>query len=372
MFKHYRQGMFTFISFMILDILCLFLAYIAAIWVYSLGSAANYRSDDHFPVVIIMMVVDVAVTLSCNTLRRVLRRRKRKEAAEGAKHVGISFVVLAVILFTLKWSASYSRLVIYLTYVLYYALFVVTHSLWRRLLGRLRKKRDRKTAILMTTDRFVEEGLEELNRRNIEVRAVFLLKNIKVDKIGDIHVVKDAQEAAKIMCWDWIDQAYVYGLDHQMIPEELNKACAEMRMPLRTVDFEYRVIELKTIPNKDPQYGALSFLEGKRDIPFPIRRVYWITETEADLHRGFHAHKLNCQLLFCPHGKIDIVLDDGETKEVVTLEGPSKGLLLMPGMWREMIWRETGSVLCVLASEYYDPEEYIRNYDEFMKYKKKK
>ncbi|MBP5282993.1 MAG: FdtA/QdtA family cupin domain-containing protein [Lachnospiraceae bacterium] len=142
-------------------------------------------------------------------------------------------------------------------------------------------------------------------------------------------------------------------------------------MPLRTVDFEYRVIELKTIANEDPQYGALSFLEGKRDIPFPIRRVYWITETEADLHRGFHAHKLNCQLLFCPHGKIDIVLDDGETKNTVTLEGPSKGLLLMPGMWREMIWRETGSVLCVLASEYYDPDEYIRNYDDFKRFKKK-
>lgn len=371
MLKHYRQGMLTFISFVLIDLCCLFLANIVAIWIYSILGTTDYKFLDRFPVIIFMMVVDVGVTLVFNTLRRVLRRRKRKEAVEGAKHVLISFVILAVILFTLKWSASYSRLVIYLTYIIYYVLFVVTHSLWRRLLGRIRKKRERRTAILMTTDRFVEEGLEELEKRNIEVRAIFLLKNIKVDKIGDIHVVKDAKEAAKVMCWDWIDQAYVFGLDHQMIPDELRDACEELHMPLRTVDFEYRVIELKTIANEDPQYGALSFLEGKRDIPFPIRRVYWITETEADLHRGFHAHKLNCQLLFCPHGKIDIVLDDGETKNTVTLEGPSKGLLLMPGMWREMIWRETGSVLCVLASEYYDPDEYIRNYDDFKRFKKK-
>lgn len=98
--------------------------------------------------------------------------------------------------------------------------------------------------------------------------------------------------------------------------------------------------------------------------------MYWITETEADLHRGFHAHKLNCQLLYCPYGEIDIILDDGQNRTTVTLDEPGKGLLLMPGLWREMIWRHSGSVLCVLASEYYDADEYIRNYDEFIEYNK--
>ncbi|MBO4212231.1 MAG: FdtA/QdtA family cupin domain-containing protein [Oscillospiraceae bacterium] len=141
-----------------------------------------------------------------------------------------------------------------------------------------------------------------------------------------------------------------------------------MNLEFELVDFNYRVIDVKTVQSKDSRFGALSFLEGKRDIPFPIRRAYWITETEADLHRGFHAHKLNCQLLFCPHGCIDIIVDDGDNKRTVTLDKPGKGLILMPGLWREMVWRESGSVLCVLASEYYDEQEYIRDYNEFLAY----
>ena len=79
----------------------------------------------------------------------------------------------------------------------------------------------------------------------------------------------------------------------------------------------------------------------------------------------------NCQLLFCPYGVIDLILDDGITRNTVTLDRPDKCLLLMPGIWREMVWKQSGSVLCVLASGYYDPKEYIRNYDEFLKYSSK-
>ena len=223
----------------------------------------------------------------------------------------------------------------------------------------------------MTTDRFVDEGLEELAKLNIDVRNIYLLKNLKKDTIRDIPVIKTWEEAAAAICWKWIDKVYIYGLDHQMVPVYLVKACKDMGLTFDLIDFNYRVIDVTTIHNEDPKYGALSFLEGKRDIPFPIRRVYWITETEADLHRGFHAHKLNCQLLYCPYGKIDIILDDGQQKTTVTLDRPGKGLILMPGLWREMVWQQSGSVLCVLASEYYDAQEYIRNYDEFIAYNKK-
>lgn len=140
-------------------------------------------------------------------------------------------------------------------------------------------------------------------------------------------------------------------------------------MGMEAVDFNYKIIDIKTIHGDGYKSGSLSFIEGERGIPFPIRRVYWITEAEAGIHRGFHAHKLNCQLLFCPYGKIDIILDDGQNRNLVTLDKPGAGLLLMPGLWREMIWKETGSVLCVLASEYYDPDEYIRDYEEFLKFK---
>lgn len=133
---------------------------------------------------------------------------------------------------------------------------------------------------------------------------------------------------------------------------------------------KYQVITLNTVWNQDAKLGGLTFVESERDIPFAIKRIYCIYKTEANQHRGFHAHKKNWQLLFCPYGCIDIVLTDGAETVTVTLDNPSKGLVLNPGLWREMIWRNNSSVLCVAASEYYDPDEYIRDYDEFVSYRK--
>lgn len=132
----------------------------------------------------------------------------------------------------------------------------------------------------------------------------------------------------------------------------------------------YQIMQLKTVWNEDSKLGGLSFVESERDIPFAIKRIYCIYKTEENQHRGFHAHKKNWQLLFCPYGAIDIILTDGDEKETITLDNPSKGLVLNPGLWREMIWRHDDSVLCVAASEYYDPDEYIRNYDEYLSYRK--
>lgn len=129
---------------------------------------------------------------------------------------------------------------------------------------------------------------------------------------------------------------------------------------------DYEIIQIKTICDQDASYGALSFFEGEKDIPFQIKRVYFIYETQIGMHRGFHAHKLNWQLLFCPYGKIDIILDSGKGRETVALDDPSKGLLLHPGLWREMVRKQDRSVLCVAASEPYDPDDYIRNYEDFL------
>lgn len=366
-----RYGRLKYFSFIILDLACVILANMLAVWIYRKYGLQRYRYKDHQSIITFMLVIDVVVTLAFNTLKRVLRRRKRKEIVESVKHVAVSFALLALALFTTKQGAEYSRITVYLAYGIYFVFIVAMRILWKGFLKLCRRKRGHPSAMLMTTDRFAAEGLEEMQKRDVRVDCFFLLKNIKCDEVCGVRVARDVEDAAAILCWDWVDKVYIYGLDHQMIPDKLIAACRQMGIQIDTVDFNYRIIEVKTVQNEDPKYGSLSFLEGKRDIPFPIRRVYWITETEASLHRGFHAHKQNCQLLFCPHGKIDILLDDGEEKTTVTLEGPEKGLLLMPGMWREMVWRETGSVLCVLASEYYDPEEYIRNYDEFIAYKEK-
>ena len=364
-----RYGKLMYLSFIVIDLLCLAGANLLASQVYLHLAAVNYGYEIHRPIVIIMLLVDILVTLGLNTLRRVLRRRVRIEIAMNAIHVMCSFFILAVILFSLRQGAQYSRVIVYLAYGFYLVFICCVHIIWRSILWySFIKKGNHGKALLMTSDRFAKEGIEELKRTGKDLKYLYLLKNINVDSICDIPVIKDIDSVSSIICWEWIEKVYIYGVDHQMIPAKLISACREMDLKINFVDFNYKVIDVKTIQNEDPKYGALSFLEGKRDIPFPIRRVYWITETEADLHRGFHAHKLNCQLLFCPYGVIDIILDDGKRKNTVTLDKPGKGLLLMPGLWREMVWKKSGSVLCVLASEYYDASEYIRNYDDFIAY----
>lgn len=126
------------------------------------------------------------------------------------------------------------------------------------------------------------------------------------------------------------------------------------------------IISIKTVTTSG--IGSLSFFEAERDIPFPIKRIYYIHNVPKNTQRGAHAHKTLKQLLFCPFGSIKILLDNGWEKEEVILDTPSMGLLLDFCVWRDMIWLTENSVLCVAASAYYDEEDYIRDYDEFMEY----
>ena len=128
----------------------------------------------------------------------------------------------------------------------------------------------------------------------------------------------------------------------------------------------YTVIDIKTIPTEGA--GQLSFFESTRDIPFEVKRLYYISGVPEGKVRGFHAHKKLQQLLFCPYGKIEIILDDGKTRESVILDKPGKGLLLNGGLWREMLWQKTDSVLCVAVSDFYTEDDYIRDYDAFLQY----
>lgn len=117
--------------------------------------------------------------------------------------------------------------------------------------------------------------------------------------------------------------------------------------------------------------GQLVALEEMKDIPFQIKRVYYMYDTGEGVHRGYHAHKSLEQILICIHGSCKILLDDGNEKEVVTLDKPYEGLYVSNVMWREMYDFSSDAVLMVLASEYYDEADYIRNYEDFLDYVKK-
>jgi len=129
---------------------------------------------------------------------------------------------------------------------------------------------------------------------------------------------------------------------------------------------ECKITRIKTIPTVDA--GELSFFEAKNDIPFEIRRIYYISKVPEGVRRGFHAHKTLKQLLFCPYGKIQLILDDGTKKDEITLSDPSVGVVIDRPIWREMLWLQKYSVLCVAASELYDATDYIRDYKEFLAY----
>jgi len=127
-----------------------------------------------------------------------------------------------------------------------------------------------------------------------------------------------------------------------------------------------KIIDIKTIPTDSE--GQLSFFEANKDFDFDIKRIYYITEVAKGIKRGAHAHKKLKQLLWCPIGSIKIYLENIWEKEEIILDSPAKGLVIEESLWRDMLWMKNDSVLCVAASDYYDADDYIRDYDEYLRY----
>ncbi len=112
--------------------------------------------------------------------------------------------------------------------------------------------------------------------------------------------------------------------------------------------------------------GSLVALESGKTVPFDIKRVYYIFFTKKDVSRGFHAHRHLKQLAVCVTGSCRFVLDDGKSREEIVLDNSTTGLLIGEMVWREMHDFSPDCVLMVLASEYYDENDYIRDYQEFL------
>ena len=125
-----------------------------------------------------------------------------------------------------------------------------------------------------------------------------------------------------------------------------------------------KVVHIKTIPTVNA--GELSFFEATHDIPFEIKRIYYISKVPEGIRRGFHAHKNLKQLLFCPYGRIQLILENKNGREEIELSDPSIGVVIDQLTWREMLWLQKDSVLCVAASDYYNTEDYIRDYKTFI------
>lgn len=127
-----------------------------------------------------------------------------------------------------------------------------------------------------------------------------------------------------------------------------------------------KIIRIKTVPTVGA--GELSFFEATHDVPFEFKRMYYISKVPEGTRRGFHAHKELKQLLFCPYGRIQLILENKNGREEIELSDPSIGVVIEEPTWREMLWLQKDSVLCVAASEFYEVEDYIRDYKEFKTY----
>jgi len=125
---------------------------------------------------------------------------------------------------------------------------------------------------------------------------------------------------------------------------------------------------LVTLPLKlDKKRGGLCFAEAKRNIPFAIRRAYWIFNVPSKEQRGNHAHKKTEQVLFCLQGSIKIELDNGVHKDSIILDKPNIGIFLGRMLWHKMDNFKKNTILLILASEFFKETDYIRDYNTFKK-----
>jgi hypothetical protein len=127
------------------------------------------------------------------------------------------------------------------------------------------------------------------------------------------------------------------------------------------------IIELDKIHNRA---GNLTVVQNQSSVPFSVERVYYLYDVPSNAERGGHGHKELYQLIIAASGSFTITLDDGTTKVSFMLNNPNKGLLIVPGIWRELSDFSSGSVCLVLASMKYYASDYIRDYQEFLSYKK--
>jgi hypothetical protein len=137
-------------------------------------------------------------------------------------------------------------------------------------------------------------------------------------------------------------------------------------MTRKSTIYDCHIVELKKIHNRA---GNITSIEGNLDLPFGIKRVYYLYDVPGGAERGGHAHRELHQLIVAASGCFDIVLADGNNKKIIELNRPYFGLYVVPGIWREIINFSSGAICLVMASHKYDESDYIRNFDNFLSFR---
>lgn len=138
-----------------------------------------------------------------------------------------------------------------------------------------------------------------------------------------------------------------------------------MKLKNSTV-FDCSVIDVSKIHN---EAGNITVVENGENIPFEVKRIYYLYDVPGGEARGGHAHYELEQYIIAASGSFDVILDDGRNRKTVTLNRPNLALHIVPGLWRELDNFSSGSISLVLASQKYNESDYIRGYNEYLKIK---
>ena len=129
-----------------------------------------------------------------------------------------------------------------------------------------------------------------------------------------------------------------------------------------------QIIQLPKLKERDK--GAISFVENLEDVPFIVKRIFYLYDIPGGESRGAHSHKECHQFLIATSGSFEVQLDDGKVKKTVMLNQPYRGLHIPPGIWASEVNFSSGAICLVMASHTYDEKDYIRDYKQFLDCKK--
>jgi len=138
-------------------------------------------------------------------------------------------------------------------------------------------------------------------------------------------------------------------------------------MDTNITNTELNQVRIIQLPKIEDDRGNLSFLEGNNHIPFKIQRTYWIYDVPGGQHRGGHAYKNLNEFIIALSGSFEVMVDDGKIQQKILLNRSYYGLLVPKGLWRSLENFSTNSLCMILASEHYNENDYIRDYEEFKK-----
>ncbi len=137
---------------------------------------------------------------------------------------------------------------------------------------------------------------------------------------------------------------------------------------MKTSVYDCSIVEFNK--HHSDRKGNLSVVENNNSVPFNVKRIYYLYDVPGGASRGAHAHKNLYQLIIAASGSFSVTLDDGNVKRTFLLNRPYQGLLVVPGIWRDLYDFSSGAVCLVLASEKYNASDYIRDYHEFLEYER--